>query len=179
MATELAARSAPRPNDYTLRDRGVGRDPRPLAKANRRKIARAKPVRSVDFVWSPVTRHGVGPELHLVLQDDSSPGVQPAARRDKNIAADFKAICEIDGYVPRDLKISPAAFERRAAAKIRATAGSGRRSGSQPVASADEMKPKILEHSHCPQAGTPAELAVSALADRSLFDAQFPQTHNG
>jgi hypothetical protein len=37
--------------------------------------------------------------------------VQPAARRNENIAANFQAIRKVDGHMPRDLKISPAAFE--------------------------------------------------------------------
>jgi hypothetical protein len=56
-------------------------------------------------------QNGIRPELHFVLQDDSSPGVQPATRGEEDIAAYFQTIRKVDGYMPRDLKISPAAFE--------------------------------------------------------------------
>ncbi len=98
-------------DDYTFRDCGMCRDPRPPANANRRKIAAAKSVGSIEFCVVPADQNRVRPELHLVLQDDPTPCMQPAARGEEDIAADFQAIRKVDRHMSRHLKISPAAFE--------------------------------------------------------------------
>jgi hypothetical protein len=100
-------------NDDPLDDRRVGRDPRSPANTNRRQIAWAKPVAPIDWGVISGDQDGVWPELHFVLQDHSSPGVQPTTCRYVHIAADFQAIGKIDGHVPSALEIFPAAFERR------------------------------------------------------------------
>jgi hypothetical protein len=81
--------------------------------------------------------------------------MQPAARRDENIAADFQAIREVDGHMPRDLKIFPAAFEGRPQQES-AQSQDRPQIGQPACGNTDEMKPKILEDSHC-AAPIPAE----------------------
>jgi len=98
--------------DDSLCDRRVGRDPSPLANLNRPETRCAKAIGPLESGMVSGDQHSVRPELHLILQDDASPGVQPAARPDKNIAANFQAIRKIDGHIPRDLKVRATTFER-------------------------------------------------------------------
>jgi hypothetical protein len=147
------------PDDDTLRNRRVCRDPRPLANANRREIAWAEPVGSIDRGVVSGDQHGVRSELHLVLQDDSSPGMQPAACREEDIAADFHAIGKVDGHMPRNLKILPAALKGRPQQES-AQLEDRPQIGQPACGNGDEMEPEILEHSHFP-ALTLAELPLS------------------
>jgi hypothetical protein len=91
------------PNYDTLRDRRVCRDPRTTANSNLRKITWAKSVGSIYYSVIPAYQNGVWSKLHLVLQRDSSMCVQPAARRDKDVPADFKAIRKVNRHLPSDL----------------------------------------------------------------------------
>ena len=108
----------------------AGRDPRSFANANRRKIARAEPVGPIDWRVVPGDQNGVRPELHFVLQDNSSPGMKPAARGNEDIAADFQVIGKVDSHG----SASAIGSRNEGRSKKPRKRRTGRRSGSQPVA---------------------------------------------
>src|SRR4029077_8726225 len=95
----------------------------------------------------PGDQNGIRPQLHLVLQDDSSPAVQPAACGDEDIFADFHAIAKVDGHAPGNLKISLATFERRPQQKP-AQAQDWLQIGQPVSGRRDEMEPEVFEDSH-------------------------------
>src|ERR1017187_2029427 len=114
-------------------------------------------------------QHHVRPELHLVLHGNSAPRVQPTARANVDVAANFQATRKVDGHPPRHLQISPACLERGPEQKsTRAENGPQVR---QPVCRRhNEMEPEILEQSHFLRSyscGT-AAFAVSRFGPSSL-----------
>jgi hypothetical protein len=96
-----------------------------------------------------VTRdqHGIWPELHLVFDDDSAPGVNPGTCSDIDIAADFQAIREVDGDSSRDLEICSTGFEARTEEK--SSDAHKRPKIRQPVCcKGHQVEPEIFEQAH-------------------------------
>jgi len=86
-------------------------------------------------------------ELHLVFENYSAPGVNPATRSDVDVTADFEAIREVDCDSPRDLEISPTGLE--AWAEEKSSNAHQRPKVRQPTrCEGNQVEPEILEQSH-------------------------------
>src|ERR1700704_4392074 len=121
--------------------------PRSLTETDRGKRTGTVTVGAVLQRMVSCDEHRIGPELHLVFDDDPAPGMNPATRGDVDITADLHAIREVDRNSPRDLEISSTGFE--AWAEEKATNAHQRPKVRQPTrCEGNQVEPEILEQSH-------------------------------
>src|SRR5882762_3719621 len=96
-----------------------------------------------------VTRnqHGIWPELHLIFDDDSAPGVNPATCSEVDIAADLQAIREVNCDPPRDLEICSTGF--KAGTQEKSPDAHKRPKIRQPArCQGHQVEPEIFEQAH-------------------------------
>src|SRR5579872_33218 len=81
---------------YAFGDHGMSSYPRSMTDANWGKRTGAITVRAIFQRVIAGNQHGVGPQLHLVFDNDSAPGMNPASGRNVDVAADLHAIREVN-----------------------------------------------------------------------------------
>jgi hypothetical protein len=121
--------------------------PRSLTETDRGKRTGTVTVGAVIQGMVSGDEHRIRSELHLVFEDDSTPGMNPATCSDVDITANFEAIREIDCNSPRDLEISSTGLE--AWAEEKSSNAHQRPKVRQPTrCEGNQVEPEILEQSH-------------------------------
>src|SRR3984893_3259101 len=149
-----------------------------MTKTNGHEGTGTMPVGAVFQHMVTRDQHGIWPELHLVFDDDSAPGMNPATCGDVDIAADFQAIREVNCDPSRELEVCSTRFEART--KEKSSDAKERPKIRQPVrCKGHEMEPEILEQAHMigrfscvlqvADAPKPARLGGTARRARTLF----------